>query len=63
MPVVRVTWWSGRSKEDKAAVAKGITEVIAAVGIPAEATHVVFEDVPKADWATGGVLHSERRPT
>ena len=59
MPVIRVSWWAGRPDDDRVAVAKGITEVMAGVGIPAAATHVIFEDVPKDHWATGGVLHAE----
>ncbi|MHB0878032.1 MAG: tautomerase family protein [Anaerolineae bacterium] len=62
MPVIRVTWWAGRSCEQKTEVAKGITEVLHKVGIPPEATQVVFEDVPKENWCTGGVPASQRQP-
>jgi len=62
MPFVRVTWWSGRGKEDRLKVAKGITEAMQSVGIPAQAVSIVFEDVPKDYWALGGELASEQPP-
>ncbi len=55
MPIVRVSWWAGRPAEEKAKLATAITEAMTSVGIPAEATHVVFEDVPKEDWFVGGL--------
>ena len=60
MPVVRVTWWAGRSCEQKKQVAMDITEAMSRQGIPAEATQVVFEDVPLENWCTAGVPASER---
>lgn len=59
MPFVKVTWYSGRTKEQRMQVAKGITEVMQSIGVPASATQVVFEDVPKDYWASGGELASE----
>ena len=62
MPVVRVTWFAGRSREQKAELASAITEAVARIGkTTAEATQVVFEDVAKEDWATAGVLKSDQR--
>ncbi|MHB1414902.1 MAG: tautomerase family protein [Chloroflexota bacterium] len=59
MPIVRVTWWQGRTHDEKAQVAKGITEVMEALGIPRQATQVVFEDIAKDSWARGGTLVSD----
>jgi len=61
MPVVRVTWWAGRTCEQKTQVAKDITEAMVKQGIPPEATQVVFEDVPLENWCTAGVPASERQ--
>ncbi len=61
MPVIRVSWWVGRPAEDKAKVAVAITEALTSVGIPAEATHVIFEEVPREDWFIGGTS-AARRP-
>lgn len=61
MPIVRVTWFAGRSHEQKAELARAITEAVARIGkTTAEATQVIFEDVPKENWATAGVLKSDR---
>jgi len=61
MPFVRVSMWSGRTHEQKAGIAKLITEALTkAADIPAEATMVVFEDIDKENWAIGGVPASDR---
>lgn len=62
MPVVTVAWWAGRTTAQKSEVAKGITEVLNAVGIPPAAVHVVFQDVAKEDWYVGAVPASELSP-
>ncbi len=59
MPVVIVEMWAGRSFEQKKAIAKGITEAFTKVGTPADAVHVIINDVPKTNWATGGKMASE----
>ncbi len=61
MPMIRVSWWAGRTARDKAQVAQAITAAMVGVGIPAQATQVVFEDVPQADWFIGGVSATERQ--
>ena len=61
MPVIRVSWWAGQTSERKDQLALAITEAATKLGIPAEATHVVFEDVPKEDWYIGGVSASRRQ--
>jgi len=60
MPILRVSLWTGRTKEEKAKLAKALTSaMVKTVGIPAEAVTVQFEELPKENWATGGRLHSE----
>lgn len=60
MPVVKVSWLEGRSKEQKDELAKAITEVVTRIGkTKAESTTVIFEDVPKENWAKAGVLASD----
>jgi 4-oxalocrotonate tautomerase len=44
----------------KKKVAKGMTKVLTDLGIPKEAVTVIFYEIPKANWATGGDLHSEK---
>ena len=60
MPIVRVEMWPGRTKSQKAELARLITEaVVAAAHTSPEATIVIFEDVEKENWAVAGVLASE----
>jgi len=60
MPLLRVSLWSGRTKEDKVQLAKALTDTMVNVAkVPAEAVTIMFEELPKENWATGGVLHTE----
>ncbi|MCY3543452.1 MAG: tautomerase family protein [Chloroflexi bacterium] len=60
MPIVRVEMWPGRTREQKAELAKVITDAINDIaGAPPEATIIVFEDVSKDDWAQSGKLASD----
>jgi len=59
MPVVIVNMWAGRNTEQKKTLVKGITDVFTKVGVPAEAVHIIINDIPKSNWGTGGKLASE----
>lgn len=60
MPIVRVEMWPGRTRQQKADLAKAITDAVHDIaGAPPEATIVVFADVSKDDWAEAGKLASE----
>ena len=60
MPMVRVELYPGRTREQKSEMAKAITEAVARIGkTTPEATHVVFIEVPKSDWAIAGKLADE----
>ncbi len=60
MPIVRVEMWPGRTKAQKREMARQITEVVCNVAqTTADATIVIFEDVPKENWAQAGRLASD----
>ncbi|MBG82816.1 MAG: 4-oxalocrotonate tautomerase [Chloroflexi bacterium] len=60
MPVVNVAMYAGRTDQQKADLAKAITEAISkTAGIPDSATTIIFQDVQKTEWAVGGVMVSE----
>jgi len=60
MPVLRVSLWTGRTKEQKAEMAVALTEAMVRIGkMSPEAVTIQFEELPKENWATGGQLHSE----
>lgn len=60
MPIVTVEMWEGRTVEQKKKLVEGITSVIANIGVPPEAVHIIIKDNPKHNWATGGKLASEK---
>lgn len=63
MPVVRVSWFSGKDATAKQAVAKDITRsIVDRTGTPAEYVYVIFEDVAPSDWAGAGKLFGAEPP-
>ena len=61
MPFGRVTSFP-QTKEVRAEIAKGITEVVSkAAKIPQASIGGVFEPMPKASWSVGGTLTSEKK--
>lgn len=61
MPTLRVELFEGRSPQQKAALAKELTDAcVRVLGGSADSVDVVFQDIARHDWATGGVLWSER---
>ena len=61
MPILRLSLWKGRSTEQKAKVAKALTDaLVESAGVPAEAVIILIEEQPKENWATAGELHSVR---
>lgn len=62
MPVVRVSLASGRTSDQKKAVALEITESIARhCNVHKEHIYVLFEDLSADDWTVGGETIAERR--
>ena len=62
MPVAHITLLEGRSKEAKAKMASEVCESISKhSGAPMAAVTVIFHDVSQDDWASGGVLFSDKQ--
>jgi 4-oxalocrotonate tautomerase len=62
MPVINVQLFEGRTVEQKRAYAKALTDAtVQALGIEPGAVDVIFSDVKKSDWATGGALFSDKK--
>jgi 4-oxalocrotonate tautomerase len=60
MPVIHVEMWAGRTHAQKKQLAKAITDaMVDIVKTTPEATIVIFDDVPKENWAQAGELSSE----
>ena len=60
MPTLRVELFEGRTTEQKAALAKALTETcVRVLGSSSDGVDVLFYDIARQDWATGGILWSE----
>lgn len=63
MPTLHVELFAGRTVEQKRALAAALTEAcVKTLGGSPEAVDIVFRDVERHDWATGGRLWSEAPP-
>ena len=61
MPVVRVSFYEGRSREQKREIAEAITEVLVRVaGSQREAVNVLFDSFAREDWVIGGAPEHAR---
>jgi 4-oxalocrotonate tautomerase len=62
MPTIRVDMFEGRTPEQKKEFVKALTEAtVKTLGASPEAVDVILNDIKKSDWATGGVLWSEKK--
>ena len=61
MPIVLVQMLEGRTAEQKRALVRAMTDCMVEIcGATAAGTTVVIEEHARTDWATGGVLVSDR---
>ena len=62
MPTIRVELLEGRTPEKKTALVKALTQAtVESLGSKAESVDVVLFDIPRQNWATGGVQWSDRK--
>ena len=63
MPTIHVEMFAGRTVEQKRALAQALTDAtVRTLGGSPEAVDIIFTDVQKQDWATGGLLWSDKAP-
>ncbi len=63
MPTIRIELLEGRTPEQKQSLVSAVTQaVVSSLGSKPESVDVLLFDIPRAHWATGGVLWSERKP-
>ena len=61
MPSIRVDMFEGRTHEQKRALAKELTDAcVRAIGVSPESVDILFFDIPKQHWASGGKLWSDK---
>ena len=57
MPMIRVEMYTGRTLEQKRAIARALTDALCATADCApQSVQVILCDVDKSDWASAGVL-------
>ncbi|MEN8614094.1 tautomerase family protein [Dehalogenimonas sp. THU2] len=61
MPVVIVEMQEGRTIAQKKQLTEGITAEFEKIGTAPEKVTIIFRDVPKHNWASGGKLAAETR--
>ena len=63
MPTIHVELFAGRTLEQKRALALALTEAtVRTLGGKPDSIDVIFRDVQRHDWATGGTLWSDAAP-
>jgi 4-oxalocrotonate tautomerase len=63
MPTIRVELFEGRSVEQKRALAQALTEAcVRTLGGSPDGIDVVFFDIARHDWSTGGRLWIDAKP-
>jgi len=61
MPTIRVELFAGRTPEQKRALAQELTNAcVKVLGGSPDAVDILFYDIARHDWATGGVPWSEK---
>ncbi|BAI72151.1 hypothetical protein AZL_015130 [Azospirillum sp. B510] len=61
MPTINIQLFEGRTVEQKRDYAKALTEAtVKVLGCPPSAVDIIFQDVKKSDWASGGELWSDK---
>lgn len=57
MPVINITLWKGRTKEQKAEYAKAITkQMVEILKAKEESIQVIYHEVEKENWVIGGKI-------
>ena len=61
MPTINIQLFEGRTVEQKRDYAKALTEAtVKVLGCSPSAVYIIFQDVKKSDWASGGELWSDK---
>jgi 4-oxalocrotonate tautomerase len=62
MPTLKVEMLEGRTPEQKTALVKALTQaVVDSLGSKPESVDILLFDIPRQNWATGGIQWSERQ--
>ena len=63
MPTIHVELFAGRTLDQKRALAAALTDAtVKTLGGSAASIDIIFREVERHDWATGGELWSDKSP-
>jgi 4-oxalocrotonate tautomerase len=63
MPIIRVEMFKGRSREQKRALVRELTETFVRVaGGKPESVTIILQDIDKEDWGSAGALMIDKYP-
>lgn len=61
MPTIHVELFAGRTVEQKRALARALTDAtVATLGGKADSIDIIFTDIERQNWSTGGELWSDK---
>jgi 4-oxalocrotonate tautomerase len=64
MPTLRVEMLEGRTPEQKTKLVEALTQaVVDSLGSKPESVDILIYDIPRQNWATGGVQWDKPRPS
>jgi 4-oxalocrotonate tautomerase len=62
MPTIRVEMMEGRTPEQKTKLVQALTQaVVDTLGSKPESVDILLYDIPRENWATGGVQWSKKK--
>ena len=63
MPTLRIDLFEGRTEAQKAELAQALTDAcVKVLGGSADSVDILFYDIARHNWATGGRLWSDKQP-
>ena len=61
MPTIRVEMFEGRTPDQKRALVAALTDAcVRSIGASPDSVDILLFDIARQDWATGGVLWSDK---
>ena len=61
MPTINIQLFEGRTPKQKSELANEITQAcVRVLGGSADSVDIIFTDIARGNWATGGVLWSDK---
>ncbi len=61
MPFIEISLWKDAKEDTKELLVSEVTATVSKViGCPKDAVHIIIHEIPKENWANGGIQHSKK---